>query len=146
MSDPEFEVKHTTKSNNTPADKPSNRGHGITTMISLNSVLWIMVTVVSIASFIFTYDTRISVLEEQFASVVVKSKSFNQIKSDVNTLQLQVEQLRSHVLRLEESEEQTSELVNEIDDKVKQLQYKLNVLEEHSNASMESASNKESRH
>lgn len=81
--------------NNPETIPDSKQNRQTSTMLSLPNVLWILVTVVSVASFLFTYDSRISVLEQQSKGIPELEDEIAELEDDVITLKSDLRQLKS---------------------------------------------------
>lgn len=100
----------------------------VSTSISLSNVLWILITVVSVASFIFTYDTRITVLENQTDSIPAIQERLNTLRDRLKDVQSQLKTTRTQLDRFVRDHSVNTKEIENLRSKVRELQYQIKTL------------------
>lgn len=88
----------------------------ILSSIPLPYVMWLLVTVVSIASFIFTYGTRISVIEQKQLQIPENKENIEELQSEQNEIILKQESQSHRINTLEDEINSLQKQINSVND------------------------------
>lgn len=110
---------------NEMTDQYRSNDRDVMPAISLSNVLWILITVVSVASFIFNFDTRITVLEEQIKTIPITSEDVGSIQMQVNRIQAEIDRLKQYVEQLQDSQSSNISEIETVENRIRELEYQV---------------------